>query len=201
MTATSSNKVDTNWYNDTSATDHIQSDLDCLVVQEQYHGGDSVKVGNGVGLEILHTGHFLINTAIRPLSLNHVLHVPSIAKDLISVHKLSCDNNMFFEFYPSYYLIKDRATRCLLLEGRCESGFYPLKPADIDHLKHDLVTSISLALVIRTLKLFGLFYKSIIFLLSMSPLSQFVMRVWFLRVINFLTLVRFICLPCRFFSD
>lgn len=145
MAATSSYKVDTNWYNDMGATDHITSDLDRLAVRDQYYGGDSVKVGNGAGLEILHTGRSLINTATRPLVLNHVHHVPEIAKDLISDHKLSHDNNVFFEFHPSYYFIKDRATRRLLLEGRCESGLYPLKPADIDHLKHALVMSVSKA--------------------------------------------------------
>jgi hypothetical protein len=43
-------QVDPNWYSDTGATDHITSDLDCLAMREQYHGGDTVQVGNGTGL-------------------------------------------------------------------------------------------------------------------------------------------------------
>jgi hypothetical protein len=48
--ATTSYQVDSNWYNDTGATDHITSDLDRLAVREQYHGNDTVQVGNGAGL-------------------------------------------------------------------------------------------------------------------------------------------------------
>lgn len=46
---TTSYKVDPNWYTDTGATDHITSDLDRLALREQYHGGETVQVGNGAG--------------------------------------------------------------------------------------------------------------------------------------------------------
>lgn len=49
MANTSSYKVDPNWYSDTGATDHITSDLDRLALREQYHGGETVQVGNGAG--------------------------------------------------------------------------------------------------------------------------------------------------------
>jgi hypothetical protein len=52
MAATSSYKVDPNWYCDIGATDHITSDLDRLAVRERYHGGEQVQVGNGAGLQI-----------------------------------------------------------------------------------------------------------------------------------------------------
>jgi hypothetical protein len=103
-------------------------------MREQYHGGDTVQVGNGAGLRILHTGSCSINTNTRPLALSNVLHVPEISKHLLSGHKLSRDNNVFFEFHPWYYFIKDRATRKLLLEGKCESDLYPLKPFDVESL-------------------------------------------------------------------
>jgi hypothetical protein len=128
MVATSSYQVDPNWYSDTGATDHITSDLDRLTMRQQYNGGDTVQVGNGAGLRIMHLGSCSIKTDTRPLTLNNVLHVPEIAKHLLSVHKLSCDNDVFFEFHPWYFFIKDRATRNLLLEGKCESGLYPIKP-------------------------------------------------------------------------
>lgn len=34
---TTSNQVDPNWYTDSSATDHITSDLDRLAMREKYH--------------------------------------------------------------------------------------------------------------------------------------------------------------------
>jgi len=33
--------------------------------------------------------------------LHNLLNVPSINKNLISVSKFACDNNVFFEFYPN----------------------------------------------------------------------------------------------------
>jgi hypothetical protein len=84
-------KVDTDWFPDTGATDHITSDLDRLAIRERYHGDDQVQVGNGAGLKILHTGHSLINTCDRPLDLRNILHVPKITKHLLSVHKFTLD--------------------------------------------------------------------------------------------------------------
>lgn len=49
--------VDTNWYSDTSTTDHIKSDLDRLTMHEQYHGKDQIWTTNGLGLSILLVGH------------------------------------------------------------------------------------------------------------------------------------------------
>ena len=96
LAATSSYKIDPNLYSDIGATDHITSDLDHLVVRERYHRGEQVQVSNGAGLRILHTGHSLINTTARPLALRNILHVPEIFKHLLSVHKFSRDNDVFF---------------------------------------------------------------------------------------------------------
>jgi histone deacetylase 1/2 len=130
MVATSSYKIDQNWYSDTGATDHITSDLDRLAIREQYNGGDKVHVGNGAGLNILHTGHASLKTASRSLALHNVLHVPQISKKLLSVHKLARDNDVYFEYHPWYFSIKDRQTGTSLLDGRCEAGLYPIRPSD-----------------------------------------------------------------------
>jgi hypothetical protein len=61
--AATSYQVDPNWYTDTGAMDHITSDLDRLAVRERYTGDEQVQVGNGAGLQIMHTGHSSINTA------------------------------------------------------------------------------------------------------------------------------------------
>jgi hypothetical protein len=74
----------------------------------------------------MHIGSCSISTDTHPLTINNVIYVPEISRHLLSVHKLSCDNNVFFEFHPWYFLIKDRATRNLLMEGKCESGLYPI---------------------------------------------------------------------------
>ncbi|WVZ54710.1 hypothetical protein U9M48_005468 [Paspalum notatum var. saurae] len=47
--ATTSYTVDTNWYTDTGATDHITGELDKLAFREKYNGGDQVHTANGAG--------------------------------------------------------------------------------------------------------------------------------------------------------
>jgi hypothetical protein len=65
--ASTSSKVDADWYTDTGATDHITSDLDRLALRERYHDNDQVQVGNDSGLRIMHVGHSSVNAATRPL--------------------------------------------------------------------------------------------------------------------------------------
>jgi hypothetical protein len=136
---TTSYKVDPYWYSDTGATDHITSDLDRLALREQYHGAENVQVDNGAGLQIMHIGSCSINTASRPLSLNNVIHVLEIAKHLLLVHKLANDNNVFFEFHPYYFFIKDITMRQVLLEGKSEADLYPIKLSDIETFKQALL--------------------------------------------------------------
>ena len=49
--------VDTNWYTDSGATNHITSDLSKLTTQEKYTGRDHVHTAGGNGMQISHTGH------------------------------------------------------------------------------------------------------------------------------------------------
>ena len=100
LVATSSYKIDLNWYSDIDTTDHITSDLDRPAVRERYHGGEQVQVDNEASLRVLHTGHSSINTAARPLALRNILHVPEISKHLLSVHKFFRDNDVIFEYHP-----------------------------------------------------------------------------------------------------
>ena len=109
-------------------------------MRERYHGGEQVQVGNGSGLQILHTSHSSINTVARPLALCNILHVPKISKHILLVHNFFRDNDIFFEYHPWNFSIKDRRSRKSLLDGRCESGLYPIKLSDVDDLKNALVS-------------------------------------------------------------
>ncbi|KAG8491470.1 hypothetical protein CXB51_014668 [Gossypium anomalum] len=53
-----------------------------------------------------------------------MLCVPSIRKNLLSVSQFARDNNVFFEFHPSYCVVKDIQTRETLLWGRVRDGLY-----------------------------------------------------------------------------
>lgn len=127
--ATTSYGIDTNWYTDSGATDHITSDLEKLTVRDRYTGGDQLHTASGSGMEINQIGHTIVHTLHKNLSLNNVLYVPDSSKNLVSVHRLTSDNNVFLEFHPNHFFVKDLATRKTLLQGRCERGLYPLPAA------------------------------------------------------------------------
>jgi hypothetical protein len=124
--ATQGYGVDTNWYTDTAATDHVTSELDKLTVQNKYKGSDHIVTASGAGMDICNTGHAVIKTPIKSLHLKNILHVPTSQKSLVSIHRLTSDNHTSLEYFPNYFLVKDLETRRVLLHGRCKDGLYPL---------------------------------------------------------------------------
>jgi histone deacetylase 1/2 len=114
------------------ATDHIASDLDRPTLRERYNDNEQVHIGNGAGLQIFHIGQSTINTVANHLILRDILHVPHITKKLLSMHKLTKDNNVFIEFHPWYLVVKDQVPKAKLLLGRCEAGLYPINPSEIN---------------------------------------------------------------------
>jgi hypothetical protein len=124
--ATNNYGIDTNWYTDSAATDHITGKLDKLTTRENYNRVDKIVVANGTGMDIHNVGHAVIQTPTRDLHLNNVLHVPSVSKNLISVHQFSTDNNASLEYFPNCFLIKDLDTRKVLFRGQCRDGLYSI---------------------------------------------------------------------------
>jgi hypothetical protein len=121
--------VDSNWYTDTGATDHVIGELNKMMIRDRYNGGEQIHTANGSGMDIKHIGRVICHTPEHKLFLNNVLHVPSTAKNLVSVHKLALDNLAYFEFHPNRFFIKDQTTKRTLLEGTCRGGLYPLPAA------------------------------------------------------------------------
>jgi hypothetical protein len=80
------------------ATDHITGDLDRLTMHEPYTSTDQIHTANGSGMDITRIGTSFIPTSTCPLILNHVLHVPSAHKNLISVHQFTLDNDTLLNF-------------------------------------------------------------------------------------------------------
>jgi hypothetical protein len=77
--------VDTNWYTDMGATDHITGELERLDVRHKYNGNDQVHMASGSGLNISHIGHSIISTLVEILFL-----------------RISC---MFLKLLRIYYLL------------------------------------------------------------------------------------------------
>lgn len=60
------------------------------------------------------------------MKLNNILHVPTITKNLLSIHKFAVDNNVFVEFHPYFCLVKDIQMQQTLMKGEHKDGLYPL---------------------------------------------------------------------------
>jgi len=112
---------------DSSATDHITGELERLTMRNKYHGGDQIHAADGTGMEIANVGHSILCSPSRSLHLNNILHVPQAHKSLCSVNHLAKDNNVYLEFHPDHFLIKEQGTRRTLHRGRCRGGLYPLQ--------------------------------------------------------------------------
>jgi len=118
---------DLNWYPDTGATNHVTSDLGNLNLQaEEYNGSDQLRVGNGQGLDTKHLGSSQLHYPHVSFTLQNLLHVPNIQKNLLSVSQFTRDNNVFFEFHPHFFCVKDPQTGTTLLRGQSKNGLYTL---------------------------------------------------------------------------
>ena len=101
---TPSYPVDASWYMDTGATNHLTSEMGKLSTQEPYRGHDQVRTANGEGMHISHIGQAsLLTRRSTQLRLLNVLRVPSVSRSLLSVPKLTRDNNVLAEFHPFHF--------------------------------------------------------------------------------------------------
>ena len=102
-----SNSWETPWHADTGATHHLTNSSNDLNLQRNdYTGSDSVQVGNEQGLQISKIGSSKITTPYTIFLLSQVL-VLEIRQNLLSIHQLCVDNNVYFDFHSFYFLVKD----------------------------------------------------------------------------------------------
>jgi hypothetical protein len=80
-------------------------------------------------LPITHIGSALLTLTRRRYILTQLLLVPLICKNLLSVQQFSRDNYVFFEFHPSFFVIKDCKSGITLHQGPLKDGLYQLHPS------------------------------------------------------------------------
>ena len=102
-----------------SHTDLVQQPL-------PFNGTLGVYVGNGDSLHISHVGNSSIHLGTKSLSLNDILVVPQLKENLVSIAKLTKDNNCVFACFSWGYVIKDLATGVILLKGPVKDNLYPI---------------------------------------------------------------------------
>ncbi|KAL5824370.1 hypothetical protein ACOSQ3_020433 [Xanthoceras sorbifolium] len=121
--------ADPSWYAHSGASSHVTSDLGNFLNFKPYFGSEKLAVGNGDQLEIKHVGNMAVYSHTSPrvkLNLVQVLHVPQIAKNLLSISQFIADNNASAEFVDGCCLIKDKVTKKILLRGVLRDGLYQL---------------------------------------------------------------------------
>lgn len=103
--ATSSNTSP--WILDSGASHHVTADLNNLSLHAPYDGTDELTMGDGKGLKITHYGSIKFSPSF---TLNNVLVVPAISKNIISISQLCLDNNISISFSSSSFIVKDLTT-------------------------------------------------------------------------------------------
>ena len=111
-------------------THHGTLDKSLINFPVAYQGLDQLNISNGNGLKIHSLGSNIISSSYYPLKLNSIFHVPKITRNLLSVQKLTSENNVYFEFHSSYCLVKDKTTNCILLQGTLRNGLYYIEPVN-----------------------------------------------------------------------
>lgn len=77
-------------------------------------------IGNDDKFKIITSG----STKLSNLDLHDVLYVLEITKKVLSISKLTADNNILVEFDSNYYFVKDKLTGKTLLKGKLKNGLY-----------------------------------------------------------------------------
>ena len=95
-----------------------------------------IKLPKGNATDITQAGDVVLANG---LVLAHTLVVPVFKFNLLSVSKLTQDNDCILVFCPGICLIKDCATRKLRGIGKLQAGLYYLVNKAADHLNKDLV--------------------------------------------------------------
>jgi hypothetical protein len=94
-----------NWYPDSGATHHLTFDLSNLnISSEDYTGSNQVHMGNGIDLSIHHIDDTLLSSPNASFLLHNMLHVPSIMKNLLFVHRFTLETNTLSFILPIFFV-------------------------------------------------------------------------------------------------
>ncbi|TQD82403.1 hypothetical protein C1H46_032045 [Malus baccata] len=96
------------WILGTGASHHMTFNIASLNNVTPFEGAETIKFRNGQGLSIHNIGSTMIKTPFSSLILNQVLHVPSIAVNLLSVTQLCKDNKCWFICDDIVFFVQDK---------------------------------------------------------------------------------------------
>ncbi|KAJ9542336.1 hypothetical protein OSB04_028842 [Centaurea solstitialis] len=108
------------------ATSHMTPDSGILSSYFNLSKNRNITVGSGHKIPIRGYGHTNLSSPHPPLSLKNVLHAPHLIKNLVSVRKLTKDNNISVEFDPFGFSVKDFRTGIHLMRCDSQGDLYPV---------------------------------------------------------------------------
>lgn len=114
------------WTIDTGASTHMTSTPGILSHLQPYAGPDKVMVGNGNLFNITYTGHATIVSGSTKLTLENVLLVPDLERNLLSIGQLTTTFPITCEFTGVDFSIKDKDTHRILLKGIKHGNLYTI---------------------------------------------------------------------------
>ncbi|KAI0523253.1 hypothetical protein KFK09_005647 [Dendrobium nobile] len=109
LTAQQQQAATSDWILDSGASSHLTADVNNLQQSAPYNGLDSISIANGSNLSIQNSGQSLLPLpdSNSKLNLKNILHVPSISHNLLSVSRLTSDNNISISFTSHQFVIKN----------------------------------------------------------------------------------------------
>ncbi|CAL0334955.1 unnamed protein product [Lupinus luteus] len=109
------------WYPDSGATHHLTADPALLHEPIEQFSTDQIYMGNGSSINIKASGLSQFYSSANPsvvFTLNNLLLVPSITKNLLSFSKFCKYNLCYFEFHSNQCLVKCQDSNQILFKGR-----------------------------------------------------------------------------------
>ncbi|XP_068304241.1 uncharacterized protein [Pyrus communis] len=88
-------------------------------------GSKKITIRNGTSLPIKNIGSTTLQTLTHSLVLNKVLHVPNIARSLLSVKQLCADNKSWFICDDSEFFVHDKKTKEIVYQGKSKMSRIP----------------------------------------------------------------------------
>ncbi|KAH9699250.1 hypothetical protein KPL71_024275 [Citrus sinensis] len=104
--------ADEGWYLDSGATHHLTNSMGNLNIIDEFRGNDKLIIGEGLSITHIGDSYFSFKgsksqPADTHIALKDILLVPFITKNLISISKLTTNNNISVEFLGSFGVVKD----------------------------------------------------------------------------------------------
>lgn len=93
---------------DSGASSHMSGNRKFFTSLTNYHGADTVMVGNGQVLPITAIGSVSLSTTCGTITLHNVLLVPSLKQNLLSISQLTTESSYNFVFTADSFSITHR---------------------------------------------------------------------------------------------